>query len=69
MSAQANECVPDHDWIPEGHQSQSVTTRRNYRFGIGEESSIVWFDVPLCQACADAWDDHAAEGAAEAAAS
>jgi len=51
--------------------SPAVTVREDFRFGdtTKGEPLVVPLRVPLCAACADAWDDNEAEGRAEAAGS
>lgn len=50
-------------------RSRAVTARKDFRWGKAGEPAIVPLRFKLCAACARAWDDHAADGAAEAAAS
>ena len=45
---------------------KAVTSRDNFRWGQGDEPQIVDITVPLCQECANNWDDSMAVGRAEA---
>ena len=47
----------------------AITTRKDWRFGVGNEPKLVEIEINLCGSCADRWDDIQAEGEAEAAGS